>query len=180
MTKIASKHQKKISRQEYSKKEAIEGVKVLGIESFVTEDGTFNEVVRMSKGKITKPADLSSFEVVQINHSLLEPGTRKAWHLHEAQDEVWFVHPSSRVIVGLLDVRKKSPTQNKVMRLVLGGGKTHLVYIPRGVAHGVSNPYTKKEATMTYLMNNTYDGTDELRLPFDYGVSPDFWEMQKG
>lgn len=178
--KISEKHKKKLAKQKYDKEVNIEGVKVAEIENFVTEDGTFNEVARISKGRITKPPEFSDFEVVQINHSLLVPGTRKAWHLHEKQDEIWFIHPNSRVIVGLLDVREGSPTQDKIMRLVLGGGKTHLVYIPRGVAHGVSNPYYKKEATMTYFMNNTYNGTDELRLPFDYAVPPDFWEMKKG
>lgn len=176
--KIAEKYEKMLTKQKYSKEGAIEGVKVVEVKNFVVNDGTFNEVVRIENGKISEPKEFKSFEVKQINHSGIVPGTKKSWHLHREQDEIWFVHPSCMAVVGLLDTRETS-SKDKVMRLTLGGGKTTLVYIPRGVAHGVSNPYHEL-ATMTYFVNNHFSSKDELRLPFGTGVSADFWEIKKG
>lgn len=176
--KIAKRYEQMLTKQKYNKEGSIDGVKIVEIKKFVVNDGTFNEVVRIEDGKITQPEELRGFEVKQINHSEIVPGTKKSWHLHREQDEIWFVHPNCMAIVGLLDAREGS-TKDKAMRLALGGGKATLVYIPRGVAHGVSNPY-HEPATMTYFVNSYFNSEDELRLPFGTGVSADFWEIQKG
>lgn len=165
--------------QSYTAPKVIDGVKIVELRRFTAEDGAFAEVVHAEKGVLTKPEELKGFEIKQMNHSLAVPGTVKAWHLHFEQDEIWFVHPEAALILGLLDVRKNSKTAEKTMRLCLGRGKAQLVFIPRGVAHGLSNPFGEP-AAMTYLVNNHFNGSDERRLPADFGVRADFWQLAKG
>lgn len=174
--------------QSYQAGRQIEGVKVVEIKRFVGEDGSFSEIVRFDEeGKVSVPQELAGFAVRQVNHTKVESGTVKAWHLHRRQDEIWFIHPEGKLIIGLLDVREDGATLGESMRLSLGDGKAHLVHIPRGVAHGLSNPYPK-EATMTYLVNNHFTGEDEYRLPSDFAlnddfhdeIGPDFWQIRKG
>lgn len=177
--KLISETEKVIATQDYSKPVLIEGVKVVELKRFTTEDGAFNEVVRIKQGKVEVPEELAGFETAQINHSLLIPGTVKAWHLHFLQDEIWFIHPESSALVGLLDVRLNSPTSRLSMRLGLGRGKAYLIFIPRGVAHGLAN-FNSSPLTMTYLVNRCFDVNDEKRLPYDFGVEKDFWQLKKG
>jgi len=168
-----------IGLQENGEKEEIDGVKIVEIieKNFVVGDGRFVEVGRLSEeGTLL---DLPELKVRQINYAEMVPGTRKAWHLHKRQDEAWFIHPNSRLIVGFMDIREDSHTQGHIQRRVLGGGKAHLVFIPKGVAHGLSNPYPES-ASMNYLVDQHYDGSDEYRLPFDFKVGEDFWEIRTG
>jgi len=167
-----------ISRQEYGERKLIEGVKIIAIEKdFVGQNGRLTEIVRLDEdGKVL---GLPELKVRQTNYVEVVPGARKAWHLHEKQDEAWFVHPKGRLIVGLLDMRKDSDTKGDKMRLILGGGKAHLVFIPKGVAHGCSNPY-QETATLNYFVDQHFDGSDEYRKEFDFKVGKDFWEIQAG
>lgn len=177
--KIVKKAANILRQQNYEQPPIIEGVKLVELKRFSGDDGAFNEVVRTEEGRVVTPDQLKGFSVLQVNHSLVVPGVVKAWHLHLKQDEVWFVHPEGSLIAGLLDLREESKTKELIMRLNLGRGKASLLYIPAGVAHGLANPYPQ-EATMTYLVNNHFDGTDEKRLPFDFMVGKDFWEIKKG
>jgi dTDP-4-dehydrorhamnose 3,5-epimerase len=110
----------------------------------------------------------------------MEPGTIKAWHLHERQDDLWFVPPQSRLLVGLLDVREGSPSYDVPMRFVMGAGKARLLFIPRGVAHGVAN-LTQQPASVLYFATEPFNSAhpDEHRLPWDT-LGPDFWTIQPG
>ena len=89
----------------------------------------------------------------------------KAWHLHYNQEDVWFIPPDSKLVVGLVDCRKGSPTVHDTMRFVLGGGRARLLLIPRGVAHGVAN-MTSKVGRIIYYTNQHYNPKDEYRLEF--------------
>lgn len=166
-------------RQEYGERRLIEGVKILDAKHFITEDGSFSEIVRLKEGGVLEIEGIPSFQLRQINYSEVIPGTTKAWHFHLKQDEIWYVEPKGRLIVGLLDLRKDSPIKGEVMRLILGGGKARLLYIPKGVAHGLANR-SGETVGMVYLVDRQFDGTDEWRLPPDTGVRENFWEIQKG
>jgi len=176
--KLVTKAAAVMAGQSYRKAVLIEGVKIVQINKFLTEDGAFNEVVRLDKGRLVSPVELKDFPVAQINHALMVPGAVKAWHLHLKQDEIWFVEPEGCLLVGLLDVREESPSSSLIMRLVLGRGQASLLYIPRGVAHGAANLY-EKPAAVTYLANNHFEGSDEKRLPPDFGVEKNFWQLRK-
>ena len=171
------KFRSQITVQDYSPKEKIAGVQVQELKSFVSEDGLFAEIARLNKSGHHEI--LKEFKPLQMNYSEAAPGTIRAWHLHFAQEDLWFLPPKQSIIVGLYDIRQDSPTKKVVMRLALGG-KSYLVYIPRGVAHGYAN-LSQKTARIIYLVNQQFDPSapDERRLPWDI-LGEDFWQISKG
>ena len=108
------------------------------------------------------------------------PGAIKAFHLHYRQDDIWFVPPHDRMLVGLLDTRKASPTAGIHQRIVLGAGRAQLLFIPRGVAHGVTNQ-AASPGSIFYFVNRQFDPSDpdERRLPHDI-LGAQFWAMTPG
>ena len=116
----------------------------------------------------------------QINYSEILPGAIKAGHYHFNQDDIWFVPPSSRALVGLKDLREGSKTYDVVQRLIMGDGQASLLFIPRGVLHGVANLW-QKPASLIYFVNQNFDADkpDEHRLSQEeFGEG--FWEIAKG
>lgn len=144
---------------------------------FADEGGDFHEITRLTEGIASI---VGGFEIRQINRSRFNPGLVKAFHLHLKQDEVWAVHPLDRLLVGLIDARKGSGTEGVSMRVVLGGGKAKLLFIPRGVAHGGMvlgiNPID-----VIYLVNQYFEkeSPDEWRLNWNV-LGDDFWGIKKG
>ena len=166
-----------VSRQDYGAKSRIEGVHLLPLQTFVEDGGSFTELGRLAAGAL---AGLDDFDVRQINCSLMAAGAIKAWHLHFNQEDLWFVPPSQTLVVGLWDVRAESPTAGATMRFALGRGRSQLLLIPRGVAHGAANVGTT-ETFLIYFVNQQFDvqDPDERRLPYD-ALGKDFWEIQPG
>jgi len=125
---------------------------------------------------------LAGFTVRQINFSEVEPGAIKAYHLHARQTDVWYVLPSDRLLVVLVDVRAGSRTEGVSQRLMLGAGASRLVRIPPGVAHGVRNIGTTTGRLVYFVdVHFTTDPAtcDEGRLPWDY-AGPEIWEIIRG
>lgn len=175
--KIGDKYKNMANIQDYERKSGIDGVKIIQLKRFLDCGGSFSEIVRMGSGI---PDSLERFEVKQINYSQLSPGAVKAGHYHMNQDDLWFVPPTSRVLVGLKDLREDSPSFEVTMRFVMGSGKSELVFIPRGVLHGVANLWAA-DADLFYMVNQNFnpDDADEYRLPAeDFGDG--FWEIQRG
>lgn len=175
---IDGKYQKRLYIQDYSRKPVIEGVKILELKNFVGEDGDFAELMRL--GENGESEQFPGFFLKQISRSKMIPGSVKAWHIHFAQDDIWHVLPENHLLFGLYDIRKNSPTKHKFMRIALGGGKAHLIYIPRGVAHGAVN-LSNKEATILYFVNSHFnvENPDEIRLPWDH-FGENFWKPANG
>jgi dTDP-4-dehydrorhamnose 3,5-epimerase len=167
-----------LSVQDYSKKTTIEGIQIIQLTMFVDDGGSMAEIIRLDENGNSQL--IPDFKVRQSNFSQLMPGTIKAFHLHYNQEDLWFVMPTDRVLVGLFDARKESPTYQKTMRFVLGAGRAQALYIPRGVAHGVSNIWLQP-ANMIYLVNQLFnpENPDEHRLPWDV-LGDDFWTIKKG
>ncbi len=174
---IDEKVQKDIYVQDYSPKEIIEGVKILEVKNFVSEDGDFSELLRI--GEDGSVEGFPDFKPVQVNRTKMHPAAVKAWHLHYKQDEIWSVLSSGQILLGLYDIRKNSKTKGLTMRIVAGGGKTQLIFIPRGVTHGAL-VLGKKPANIIYFMNQKFDinNPDEQRLKWDI-LGKDFWEARK-
>ena len=169
---------KKLHVQEYSAKQKIDGVQIVDLPTFSDDGGYFLELSRFVDGH---PKQFADFELKQMNFSEMMPGVIKAAHLHFQQEDIWFVPPSHRLLIGLMDVRDGSPTEGVQMRFVAGGGKARLIYIPRGVAHGAAN-LGNQPAAIIYLVNNEFtpdaEHTDEHRLPWDV-FGADFWTLSK-
>jgi dTDP-4-dehydrorhamnose 3,5-epimerase len=166
------------STQDYSPKPAIDGVQIVDLRLFIDDGGSFNELVRLNADGTIEA--LPEFRVKQSSYSEVMPGAIKAWHFHRAQDDLWFVPPSQRLLVGLLDIRDGSQTYQRSMRLVLGGGAAKLLYIPAGVAHGAANLW-QSAAAILYFVTSQFNpkDPDELRLPWDV-LGASFWQIQQG
>jgi dTDP-4-dehydrorhamnose 3,5-epimerase len=175
---ILTKLQKEVYVQDYSKKQPIEGVKIVEVRRMAGEDGTFEDLLRLDE---TGHLELfPEIQVRQINRSKLLPGSIKAWHLHFNQEDVWYIAPEDHMILGLWDTREKSTTKDKTMKVVMGNGTSKLVVVPRGVAHGVVN-VASTPGSIFYFVNNQFVLTDadERRLKWD-ALGASFWEVEKG
>lgn len=163
--------------QDYSSQPLIEGVKLVELKNTDGEEGGFSELMRLNKS--WECEQLSGFRVAQINRSSQFPGSIKAWHLHLAQDELWYVPQESHLLAGLWDIRKGSKTLGKTNRVVLGGSTDRLLYIPRGVAHGSVN-FSNNLGIIIYFMNSQFDikNPDERRIPWDT-LGADFWKPER-
>lgn len=165
--------------QSYEGSRPIDGVEVVELRRFHDDGGAMTELGRLSAGA---HADLPGFEVRQVNFSTMDPGVIKAFHLHRRQTDVWFVPPSSKMLVVLGDVRDGSPTEGEVRRIVMGDGTSRLLRIPPGVAHGVRNVGTDV-GQIVYFVDVQFDpspeGCDEGRLPWDH-FGAQVWEKHRG
>jgi len=175
---ISPEFRDKVTTQEYVKRPTIEGVRLIDLRQLTDDGGSFLEVARFDERGYLEA--LPDFQVRQSSYSLVLPGAIKAFHLHYRQDDVWFVPPTDRLLAGLVDVRAESPSSGVSLRIALGGGKSQLLFIPRGVAHGVAN-IGQVPSTIFYFVNQQFNASDpdERRLPFDT-LGDRFWEIQPG
>lgn len=166
-----------ISDRNYSPKPIIQGVKLIHLERHTEEDGDFCEILRVSeKGAVEQ---MPAFKIAQLNRSKHNPSIVKAWHLQLRQDMLWYVSSTDHLFVGLWDIRSSSKTKGKTMRIVLGGGNSTLLFIPRGVAHGSAN-FIDRTVDLYYVTNKHFNPkqSDEKRLPWDF-LGADFWTPSK-
>ena len=165
--------------QAYGAAPSIDGVALVELRRHHDDGGSMTELVRLADGRT---GALPGFEVRQANYSELAPGALKAYHLHVRQTDVWFVPPTDRLLVVLLDVRQGSPTEGARMRLVLGDGASRLLRIPPGVAHGVKN-LGVTTGRILYFTDVHFSPEpsmcDEGRLPWDF-AGAEIWEPVRG
>jgi len=137
------------------------------------------ELARLTDGHSQAVA---GFTLRQINYSEVEPGAIKAYHLHQRQTDVWYVPPTDRMLLVLLDVRRGSKSEGARMRLTLGAGASRLVRIPPGVAHGVRN-LAATAGRIIYFTDVHFSPEpsmcDEGRLPWDY-AGAEIWDVTRG
>jgi dTDP-4-dehydrorhamnose 3,5-epimerase len=136
--------------------EKISGVYIVQLESHPDERGRFVETYR--RGWVP-----SSNEMVQGNRSDSQAGVLRGIHYHLFQADYWYV-PTGRSFVALVDLRQSSPTFKTVETLEMGEQNEVGVYIPPGVGHGF---YAVTPVVMTYLVDQYFDGSDELGVRFD-------------
>ena len=165
--------------QSYAPAPSIDGVAITDLKRHHDDGGSMTELVRLVDGR---PEGLRDFTVRQMNYSELESGVIKAFHLHGRQTDVWYVPPTDRMLVVLLDARQGSRTEGARMRLMLGNGASRLLRIPPGVAHGVRNVATAT-GRVIYFADVQFSAEpsqcDEGRLPWDY-AGRDIWEVSRG
>ena len=178
-TRLNSKARGAYSIQDYGARTPIDGVQIVELKRFNDDGGSITELGRLGAGL---HAQLPGFECKQINYSEMEPGAVKAFHMHHRQTDVWYVPPSDRMLVVLLDVRQGSKTEGTRMRLTMGAGGSRMVRIPPGVAHGVRN-LAAAPGRIIYLTDVHFSPEpatcDEGRLPWDY-AGAEIWDVTRG
>ena len=164
--------------QSYAPAPTIEGVRIVELKRHADDGGSMTELARLIDGH---PEALADFTVRQVNYSEIAPGALKAFHLHLRQTDVWYVPPSDRLLIVLLDVRKNSRTEGTRMRVMLGNGASRLLAIPPGVAHGARN-LGSETGRIIYFTDVHFSAEpsacDEGRLPWDF-AGRDIWDTAK-
>ena len=165
--------------QSYGPAPKVDGVEIVELKRFSDDGGSMTELARLTEGH---PQALAGFTVRQVNYSEVEPGAIKAFHLHQRQTDVWYVPPTDRMLMVLVDVRQGSKTEGARMRFTLGAGASRLVRIPAGVAHGVRN-LAAAAGRIIYFTDVHFSPEpamcDEGRLPWDY-AGAEIWDVIRG
>ncbi len=164
--------------QDYAPPPQIKDVEVVELARHLDDGGSFTELARFTAGAC---AAFPGFVVAQVNYSELEPGAIKAFHLHHRQTDLWYIPPGDKLLLVLVDVRAGAPTEGGRMRLVLGDGRSRVVRIPPGVAHGCRN-LAPTRGRIIYFTDVHFSpvpaACDEGRLPWDF-AGADIWEVSR-
>ena len=100
-------------------------------------------------------------EAVQANRADRSAGCVVGLHFHHHQADYWYVVSGTARLV-LHDLRVGSPSAGVSVQLDVEGGVDHRgLHIPTGVAHGFAS---LTDVTLTYLVDRTYDPSDELAV----------------
>jgi dTDP-4-dehydrorhamnose 3,5-epimerase len=137
--------------------ETIEGVHVITPDVYGDDRGFFVETYRREW------IPDGSREMVQANRGDRQSGCIVGLHYHLHQADYWYV-PFGTVRVVLHDLRSGSPTEGATQHTDLRGNEHRGIYIPPGVAHGFAS---LTDATITYLVDNYYNPSDELGVAWD-------------
>ncbi len=135
----------------------IQGVKFAELRAFGDERGRFMETFR------TEWFPERSFDVVQTNRSDSIAGVLRGLHYHFKQIDYWYV-PKGMIRVGMADLRRGSPTFGNSQVIEIGDENQTGIFVPTGVAHGF---LALTDVILTYLVDNTYDGGDELGVAWN-------------
>lgn len=131
--------------------EPIAGVFTVPIKSFGDDRGRFMETFRREW------FPWINWDKMQGNRSESRAGVLRGLHYHHRQIDYWYV-TDGVIRVGMVDLRPSSPTYKTTVTMEIGDSNNVGVFIPVGVAHGF---FALSDATLTYLVNNYYDGSDE-------------------
>ena len=101
---FAPEFQSALTTQEYGGGPRIDGVKIIDLRLLTDDGGSFAELVRFDESGNLEA--IPEFKVRQSSYSLVLPGAIKAFHLHFGQEDVWFVPPTDRLLIGLVDAAK--------------------------------------------------------------------------
>lgn len=136
----------------------LDGVFLKQLVTHPDERGFFRELIRHND-------EFFEEGFAQLSHSMMYPGSAKAWHIHPTQVDWWYV-PIGALKVALYDRRPDSPTYRELQELYLGEsfGAT-VLKIPPGVAHGCKA--IGGTTHLFYVTSGTYNSAEEGRLPHD-------------
>lgn len=129
----------------------ISGLYTTQLQAYGDERGRFIETFR----KEWFPQ--RSWDILQANHAESTAGVLRGLHYHHHQVDYWYVIKGV-IRVGLFDLRPSSPTYCAGHIIEMSGDNPAGLFIPTGVAHGY---LALTDITLTYLVDNYYDGRDE-------------------
>ncbi len=135
----------------------IPGVKQVHFRVFGDARGQFMETFR----KEWFPE--RTWDIVQANRSISAAGVLRGLHYHHHQVDYWQV-VAGTIRVGLADLRRASPAFGCTQVVELSAANPGGLFIPIGVAHGF---LALDDAMLLYLVDNYYNGRDELGVAWD-------------
>ncbi|MCY3836980.1 MAG: dTDP-4-dehydrorhamnose 3,5-epimerase family protein [Anaerolineaceae bacterium] len=147
---------------------SIEGVQCVDLRAAQDERGSFRETFRRSWFPQVDWSEL------QQNHSNSRAEVLRGLHFHRHQGDYWY--PAGGCLrVGLVDLRRASPTFRASAMLELDAAAPRGLWIPPGVAHGF---YAITPCVLLYIVNRDYRGADDEfglawddeQLALDWGV----------
>lgn len=100
---------------------------------------------------------------VQWNFVRSQKNVLRGVHVHPRHDD-YLVVLQNRMVLGLKDLRRDSPTHNLASIVELEGERLSAILIPHGVAHGF---YFPSDALYLYSVSHYWDHSDELRCRWD-------------
>ena len=148
----------------------IKGVKTKKLKVVPDERGRLMEIFRSDDNFFTKFG--------QVYLTTAYPGTVKAWHFHQKQDDnVAVVKGMAKI--ALYDARKKSSTYKETNEFFVGEHNPFLIHIPKGVYHGFKC-ISEEEVLIINIPTETYNyqKPDEFRLPPHTKKIPYNWERE--
>ena len=134
----------------------IDGVVIVTPDVHGDERGVFVETYRRSWFPHGR-------EMIQGNRSDKQAGAVVGLHFHLHQADYWYV-PRGTARVVLHDLRCGSPTEGATLETEIGDRNHRGVFIPPGLAHGFA---ALTDLTMTYLVDQYYNPSDELGVAWD-------------
>jgi len=150
--------------------DAIDGVQTVPLQAFGDDRGRFMETFRVEWFPQV------SWERLQCNRSDSSAGVLRGLHYHFKQVDYWLAI-RGRIRVGLVDLRRSSPTYLCSASLDMGEDKPLGLFIPEGVAHGFA---ALTDCTLMYIVNNYYDGgADEFGIAWDDPGADIDWGIAK-
>ncbi len=135
----------------------IPGVYTVPLRSFADERGRFMETFRREWFPWV------NWDRLQMNRSDSARHVLRGLHWHRHQVDYWVV-TRGRIRAVLVDLRSTSAGRRQVEVVEPGAGKEQGLFIPAGVAHGF---VALTDATLTYVVNNYYDSSDEHGLAWN-------------
>jgi dTDP-4-dehydrorhamnose 3,5-epimerase len=135
----------------------IEGVRTVHFRIFADPRGQFMETFR------TEWFPDRSWEIIQSNRSHSAAGVLRGLHYHHQQVDYWQLL-EGKIRVGLADLRPSSPTYRATQTIDIDAATPVGLFIPVGVAHGF---YAQTPAVLFYLVDNYYNGSDELGVAWN-------------
>lgn len=135
----------------------IAGVQIARLRAFGDARGRFMETFRQEW------FPQRSWERLQSNRSDSRAGVLRGLHYHFRQIDYWYV-PHGRLRAALVDIRPDSPTFRRTFMVEMGDENEIGLFIPVGVAHGF---VALTDVTLTYIVDNYFDGADELGVAWN-------------
>ena len=135
----------------------IHGVRTVSFEPHRDERGEFIETFRRSW------FPERAWDDVQSNRSISAENVLRGLHYHLRQADYW-IPLSGRIQVGLVDLRKGSPTNGNTELFEVGEDRPRGVFVPPGVGHGF---LTLSPSVLFYMVDRYYDPEDELGVAWN-------------
>jgi dTDP-4-dehydrorhamnose 3,5-epimerase len=132
------------------------------VDTYVLESSP-EEDERGSVGELLRRNWVPSVEFVQWNVVQSVAGALRGVHWHERHHDL-IAPVAGTVLVGLADLRARSPTRRVAELIELDAQGPAAVVVPPGVAHGL---YSIEPTTLLYAVSRYWDDEDEFGVAFD-------------